>query len=76
MMTRRNTSICLMALGLLSIACSCGAVDLMQGKMVAVPVPYPGRVKIDGDLSDWDLSGQEWFCISPETADKFHGTRR
>jgi len=29
-------------------------------------VPAPGPVKIDGDLSDWDLSGQTLMCYDIE----------
>ena len=30
-------------------------------------VPTPGRVTIDGDLADWDLSGQSLMCYDVET---------
>jgi DNA-binding beta-propeller fold protein YncE len=32
-------------------------------------VPRPGEVKIDGDLSDWDLSGQIWVWVAADTAE-------
>ena len=36
-------------------------------KLYATPVP--GKVKIDGKLEDWDLSGQLMICVVDETAE-------
>jgi hypothetical protein len=32
-------------------------------------VPRPGPVVIDGKLDDWDLSGQIWVYVAPETSE-------
>lgn len=48
------------------------AFDEMGSEMAAAPVPKGTTVKIDGDLSDWDLSGQEWVAVSEEVADRFN----
>jgi hypothetical protein len=32
-------------------------------------VPRPGPVVIDGKLDDWDLSGQVWVYVAPETSE-------
>lgn len=48
------------------------ALDIMEGKMFAVPAPAAG-VKIDGQLDDWDLSNREWLAISRDIADRFAG---
>lgn len=50
---------------------SLGALDIMDGKMYAVPAP--GKIKIDGKLDDWDHSGKEWLALSREVADRFSG---
>ena len=41
--------------------------DLTDGLMFAVPTPNGHAPKIDGDLSDFDLSGAEPIWISPQT---------
>lgn len=41
--------------------------DLTDGLMFAVPTPNGQAPKIDGDLADFDLSGAEPICISPQT---------
>ena len=59
---------------LLFVVFVCGdsvAMDSLGAQISAVPVG--ADIKIDGDLSDWDLSGEEWFCYSPELADKYSG---
>lgn len=43
-------------------------VDFTGGEMQAVPVKEGKAPKIDGDLSDWDLSAQEPVYISAQTA--------
>ena len=63
------------ALGLLCTCMACSvsqAVDEMGSEMTAVPVPHGKQVVIDGDLSDWDLSGQEWVAVSDTNADRFN----
>jgi len=48
------------------------AMDLSQGRMLAVPVPEKqGPPVIDGNLAEWDLSGAEDVWITPETADRY-----
>ncbi|MFZ2657480.1 MAG: hypothetical protein WAX69_21270 [Victivallales bacterium] len=63
------------ALGLLCTCMACSvsqAVDEMGSEMTAVPVPHGKQVVIDGDLSGWDLSGQEWVAVSDTNADRFN----
>ncbi|MFA6291913.1 MAG: FlgD immunoglobulin-like domain containing protein, partial [Victivallales bacterium] len=49
------------------------ALDEMGTEMTAVPVPQGKQVVVDGDLSDWDLSGQEWVAVSETSAGQFNG---
>ena len=48
------------------------AIDEMGAEMVAVPVPAGKAIAIDGDLSDWDLSAQEWLAVAAEVAERFN----
>ncbi len=63
----------LLAAALLPAGGLCMALDEMGAEMAAVPVPKGTTVKIDGDLSDWDLSAQEWVAVSPDVAERFSG---
>ena len=53
------------------LGASAPALDLMDGKMYAVPAKKPPV--IDGKLDDWDTSGKEWIAISRDIADRFSG---
>jgi hypothetical protein len=47
------------------------AIDGMQGVMRVVPAPKDKPVKIDGDLSDWDLSAREWMIVDELVANRY-----
>jgi hypothetical protein len=51
---------------------SAWGVDFAEGEMQAMPVQGGHAPKIDGDLSDWDLSAQEPIYISAQTAASMH----
>ena len=62
----------LVLLAALALAAPSRALDLTGGVMRAVPTPGGHAPSVDGDLSDWDLSGAEPVWMAPETARKFH----
>jgi len=66
---------CTLAIAL--VGCLSGIVHAQQlttgarNKSVSV-VPAPGKVVIDGQLDDWDLTGEILTYSFPETAEKYH----
>lgn len=59
---------------MLSMASLLYSADLSGGTMLAMPLPENRAPVIDGNLSDWDLSGAEDVWIAPETADRFRAS--
>ncbi|MFZ2658408.1 MAG: FlgD immunoglobulin-like domain containing protein [Victivallales bacterium] len=51
----------------LAAICLGAEIDTSDGK--AIMVPAPGKVVIDGDLEDWDLSGQEQVSLDVSNPD-------
>ncbi len=55
----------------LALQFSARGIDLSGGILRAVPVPEGVAISVDGDVSEWDLSGAEDVWMASETADRF-----
>ncbi len=53
----------LVGFSLFGLAAICGGAEIDTSEGKAAMVPAPGNVVIDGDLKEWDLSGQEQVSL-------------
>lgn len=69
-MTATKTSLlCLVSLVIVSSITHADDGRSRHQRIFVVPTPAGSNVKVDGDLSDWDLSGQIWIYVTPDTAE-------
>ena len=70
--THLIVAVCLLAFGSLENVLAYSAVQNKADNLEVRIVPAPKKVVIDGDLSDWDRSGEIFMFIDEKSRDKFH----
>ncbi len=71
-MKEKFSALALIALSVVRVSAADGnMIGQMTQNEGLIAVPAPKEVKIDGDLGEWDLSGQIWSFADYETRDQY-----